>query len=306
MLEVAGVGFESVSHLRDYVYKQVLAKSRLDLPLYGKALRVIETLFSYHPQLTEKTGVGIKHFCVGKHASGARAYCVVRIDGTQESFSLKKCISGFQQATPISANNRERNRTPKKETAAAKPTSPQKGPTVRKQIIALLSEGQRKRRDIIRNIYGVSATASQSKYVGKQLSSLVTKGQIVRVKTGVYERGTGLIFPTDPIAKTELQSRILNTLACGEKRRSEVITEVLGQTPHRNHIQSLQNMLKHLCDTGQIIKMRHGVYGTIDKDIEDKEIDLQERIRQLTAYLAHCQQELQKIQAEIENRLPTG
>lgn len=196
MLNIAGETFKDKRDLLNFIH-QLLQKSPINKILTDKAERVIGHLLTHHPEYKQKTEAGVNYLCIGIHkASGGRAYCVVTNDGKIDTFSIKKCVNAWEQHAPKQKNeNSEKKENTRHQLSSQKPKQPisapessgnSSRPTVRQQIVALLSEGQRKREDIITHLYGTSPTASQKKYVGRQLSTLVLKGQVVRVKHGVY------------------------------------------------------------------------------------------------------------------------
>lgn len=94
MVEVGGQAFDSVAEVREYV-ANMLHNAPIDEPLSGTDGKVIHEIFLHHPEAKEKqAGKEIEFFKVGTHPqAGARAFCVVRSDGSEETFSMKKCLS---------------------------------------------------------------------------------------------------------------------------------------------------------------------------------------------------------------------
>ncbi|QXW42687.1 DCL family protein [Pseudomonas amygdali] len=61
--------------------------------------RKLRLLLMMHPDAARKIGSGIDYFTVVRNARGAgQGFHVVRTDGTVESFSYKRCISGVMQS----------------------------------------------------------------------------------------------------------------------------------------------------------------------------------------------------------------
>ncbi|MGE7955841.1 DCL family protein [Pseudomonas sp. NPDC089530] len=54
-----------------------------------------------HPEASRKIGVGIDHFRIDRNALGAgRGGRLVRLDGSEDSFSYKRCVTGAVQSRP--------------------------------------------------------------------------------------------------------------------------------------------------------------------------------------------------------------
>ena len=60
-------------------------------------------LFWCHPEADDKTsGKQVQHIKVGKHAeAGARAFTIVLDDESEETFSIKKCLSAWTKKTNL-------------------------------------------------------------------------------------------------------------------------------------------------------------------------------------------------------------
>ena len=96
MIEIGGQTFASVADVREYV-SNVLNNAPFDEPLSETDEKLIHELFLHHPEAMEKIGgESVEYFKVGKHPqAGARAFCIVRSDGVEETFSMKKCVAGW-------------------------------------------------------------------------------------------------------------------------------------------------------------------------------------------------------------------
>jgi len=100
MFEIGGQTFASIADVRQHVH-HLLTDTPLDEPISGTDGEIMHELFLYHPEADEKLdGQEVKHFKVGLHPQvGARAFCIVRADGIEDTFSMKKCVSGWVKET---------------------------------------------------------------------------------------------------------------------------------------------------------------------------------------------------------------
>ena len=100
MFEIGGQTFASIADVRQHVHN-LLTETPLDEPLTGIDGEIMHELFLYHPDAEEKLdGQEVDHFKVGLHPqAGARAFCVVLSDGVEDTFSMKKCVSGWVRET---------------------------------------------------------------------------------------------------------------------------------------------------------------------------------------------------------------
>lgn len=96
MVEIAEKTFETITHLRETVF-EILNNAPIDELLPEDDSNMLIELFLCHPEADEKTGgKHIQHIKVGKHAqAGARAFTVVLDDDSEETFSIKKCLSAW-------------------------------------------------------------------------------------------------------------------------------------------------------------------------------------------------------------------
>ncbi len=96
MVEIAGKTFETITHLREYVF-EILNTAPIDESLSEEDSNMLHELFLCHPEAEDKIdGKQVQHIKVGKHAqAGARAFCIVRDDDSEETFSIKKCLSAW-------------------------------------------------------------------------------------------------------------------------------------------------------------------------------------------------------------------
>lgn len=64
------------------------------------AIQKLHLLIALHPDADRKIGLGIDHFKVERNALGAgQGLWLVRSDGTEDSFSYKRCITGVRQSS---------------------------------------------------------------------------------------------------------------------------------------------------------------------------------------------------------------
>lgn len=68
--------------------------------LRGEELRLMRALLEQHPDRAEKVGAGVRGIKVDEslHASGSKCFWVLRIDGSAEDFSARKCLKSLQEA----------------------------------------------------------------------------------------------------------------------------------------------------------------------------------------------------------------
>lgn len=116
MIEIGGQTFPSIAEVRSHVHN-LLNNSPLDEPLSETDNDIIQELFSHHPDANEKIGdKEILFFKIGQHQqAGARAFCIVRSDDTEETFSIKKCVSAWTRTQT------EKTGTSSKPAASKKP-----------------------------------------------------------------------------------------------------------------------------------------------------------------------------------------
>jgi len=53
----------------------------------------LASFFKRHPEFQIKQGTGVSHFEVRPGDYGSQCFCVVRMDGTKERFSYKRCVT---------------------------------------------------------------------------------------------------------------------------------------------------------------------------------------------------------------------
>ncbi|KIU54414.1 hypothetical protein QV12_01025 [Pseudomonas putida] len=58
----------------------------------------LHLLLALHPDADRKIGVGVDHFCLERNRLAGRGLSLVRVDGTIDSFSYKRCITGVAQS----------------------------------------------------------------------------------------------------------------------------------------------------------------------------------------------------------------
>ncbi|KWS24843.1 hypothetical protein AL062_00335 [Pseudomonas syringae pv. syringae] len=64
----------------------------------AEGVQKLHLLLALHPDAERKIGVGIDHFLIKRNELAGRGLHLVRIDGSSESFSYKKCITGVAQS----------------------------------------------------------------------------------------------------------------------------------------------------------------------------------------------------------------
>ena len=141
MVEIAGKTFETITNLREYVF-EILNTAPIDELLPEDDSNMLHELFLCHPEADDKMdGKQVQHIKVGKHAqAGARAFCIVLDDDSQDTFSIKKCLSAWTQKNqPV-----EKKKPKKQKRVSTQSTGIDVQPTginaQLKQIISLYNE----------------------------------------------------------------------------------------------------------------------------------------------------------------------
>ncbi|WP_236184697.1 DUF3223 domain-containing protein [Pseudomonas juntendi] len=62
------------------------------------AVKKLHLLLALHPEAVRKIGVGVDHFRLERNQLAGRGLRLVRFDGTSDSFSYKRCITGVTQS----------------------------------------------------------------------------------------------------------------------------------------------------------------------------------------------------------------
>ncbi|MBD8666340.1 DCL family protein [Pseudomonas lurida] len=63
------------------------------------AIKRLHLLIAMHPDAERKIGVGVDHFKIKRNALGAgNSFWLVRSDGSEDSFSYERCITGVPQS----------------------------------------------------------------------------------------------------------------------------------------------------------------------------------------------------------------
>lgn len=129
MIEIGGKTFPSIGEVREYVHN-LLTNSPIDEPLSDEDGKLIHELFLHHPEAQEKlSGLQPEYFKVGNHPqAGARAFCVVRTDGVEDTFSMNKCFSGWRRVNEAKVKQ-------------SKPTAKKKPQQQKKSTVAGASQG---------------------------------------------------------------------------------------------------------------------------------------------------------------------
>lgn len=298
MITIAGVTFKDKKALLAFIHR-LLHKSPVNRVFTDKSARVIGELLTHHPDYKQKTGSGVRALCIGIHkASGARAFSVVTNEGKKETFSIRKCVKAWEEHTPKQPKAKRvknENKGPQVLVQKPKQETTQHRQTQREKILTFLKDTPKQRKDIIHHIYGQNPQLWQTEYTGRTLSSLVKEGEVHRIDTGIYALGSGIPKKT----LKQLQTEIKNALKTGEKKRADIIQAVYGDTVPDTHTQYVQTVLKSMCDSKQIVKIRHGVYAS-PNGTDENNSDIHQRIARIAAQLATCLNELQNIQEQIQ------
>ncbi|SDB34924.1 DCL family protein [Pseudomonas sp. NFACC13-1] len=84
---------ELLDRLKDY-----LQKAPAGMITNKLAVKKLHLLLAMHPDADRKIGVGIDHFRIERNALGAgKGIWLVRVDGSEDTFSYKRCITGVVQ-----------------------------------------------------------------------------------------------------------------------------------------------------------------------------------------------------------------
>lgn len=62
------------------------------------AIQKLHLLLALHPDAGRKIGVGVDHFYLERNQLAGRGLRLLRVDGTIDSFSYKRCITGITQS----------------------------------------------------------------------------------------------------------------------------------------------------------------------------------------------------------------
>lgn len=85
---------ELLDRLKDYLQNAPIGVITNEL-----AVKKMHLLMALHPEASRKIGVGIDHFKIVRNALGAgRGIKLFRLDGTEESFSYKRCVTCVVQS----------------------------------------------------------------------------------------------------------------------------------------------------------------------------------------------------------------
>ncbi|MDI9778464.1 DCL family protein [Pseudomonas putida] len=78
--------------------KEFLRKAPLGRIRNSEAIQKLHLLLALHPDAERKIGVGVDHFLIARNTLAGRGLRLVRTDGSEDSFSYKKCITGVAQS----------------------------------------------------------------------------------------------------------------------------------------------------------------------------------------------------------------
>ncbi|MHA6130479.1 DUF3223 domain-containing protein [Pseudomonas fluorescens group sp. PF-1] len=85
---------ELLDRLKDYLQNAPIGVIASKL-----AVKKLHLLIAMHPEASRKIGVGIDHFRIQRNALGAgKGIKFVRVDGSEDGFSYKRCITGAIQS----------------------------------------------------------------------------------------------------------------------------------------------------------------------------------------------------------------
>ncbi len=133
MIEIGERTFPSIADMRQHVF-DILNNAPVDEPLEETDAKVLQELFLCHPEAEEKMeGQQIQDMKVGTHPqAGARAFCIIREDGTEETFSIKKCISAWTREKGLENVGQKKPKTQK--TQSPKPTQQSRAPGILNEL----------------------------------------------------------------------------------------------------------------------------------------------------------------------------
>ena len=78
--------------------KEYLRTARMGRVSHPIAIQKLHLLLALHPDAERKIGVGVDHFLIVRNELSGRGFRLVRSDGTEDSFSYSKCITGVPQS----------------------------------------------------------------------------------------------------------------------------------------------------------------------------------------------------------------
>lgn len=78
--------------------KQYLRTAPLGRVTRPRAIQKLHLLLALHPDAERKIGPGVNYFVIAKNQLAGRGFRVMRSDGTEETFSYTKCITGVPQS----------------------------------------------------------------------------------------------------------------------------------------------------------------------------------------------------------------
>jgi len=78
--------------------KAYLRTAPLGKVTHELAIQKLHLLLALHPDAERKIGAGIDHFRIARNELSGRGFRLVRSDGSEETFSYTKCITGITQS----------------------------------------------------------------------------------------------------------------------------------------------------------------------------------------------------------------
>lgn len=78
--------------------KMYLRTAPLGRVTHQVAIQKLHLLLALHPDAERKIGLGIDHFRIVRNELSGRGFRLVRPDGSEETFSYTKCITGIAQS----------------------------------------------------------------------------------------------------------------------------------------------------------------------------------------------------------------
>lgn len=76
-------------------YKEMLGKYPVGQRVSEEDAVDLHALLARHKDVGHKIGCGVSHFQVEKDGYGGRCFWIVRVDGSQEDFTYKRCVTGI-------------------------------------------------------------------------------------------------------------------------------------------------------------------------------------------------------------------
>lgn len=91
MISIGTQSFRTLAEAKTYV-RALLHGHDPESPFGAEDTHFLGELLMRHPRGKEKLGCGIERFIIRVQKYGAKCFHVVRLEGTIEKFSYKKCL----------------------------------------------------------------------------------------------------------------------------------------------------------------------------------------------------------------------